>query len=410
MDFNDTPEEAAFRAEVRAFLQAHAPRKDAIQDRYTKAYPSPEMVQRARAWQRVKADNGFAAILWPERWGGRAGRPIEQLIYNQEESRYDVPRGVYDITLGMCIPTLMAYAPDSVLEKRVPAGMRGEEIWCQLFSEPGAGSDLAGLRTRARKVGDKWVINGQKVWTSRADIADFGLLIARTDDTALKHAGLTAFYVDMRSRGVDVRPIRQVSGDFNFNEVFLDDVEIPDVQRLGAVGDGWAVSLTTLSHERVTVGEIVGPNFADLFRFCTAPLPDGTRPVDDPAVRQRLADFYMRTEGVRHIRARVMTAMSQGKRPGPEASVAKVVNATKLQEMATFALDLMGPAGPVMDRDRAPMSGWFQQAFVYSPGKRVGGGTDEILKNIIAERVLGLPGDMRADRVPFNKIPTGLAD
>ena len=407
MDFDDTPAEATFRKEVRTFLEANATRKDEVQSRYTRAYPSDDMVQRARDWQRAKADNGFAAILWPRRWGGREGKPIEQVIYNQEESRYDVPRGVFEITLGMCMPTMLAYAAEHHLLQHVPSALQGREIWCQLFSEPSAGSDLAGLRIRARRDGDRWIVNGQKIWTSRADIAGFGLLLTRSDSSAPKHAGLTAFFLDMKSPGVEVRPIKQVSGDYNFNEVFFTDVSIPDSQRLGEVGKGWQVAMTTLSHERLTVGEIVGPNFADFFRLCTIPDRTGERPIDDAAIRQKLAELHVRTAGIRYTRYRVMTALSRGGNPGPEASIAKVVNACKLQEIAALALDLYGPAGMAMTPELTPMSGWFQQAFLYAPGKRIGGGTDEIMRNVIAERVLGLPADHRADKgVPFDQIPT----
>ncbi len=406
MDFDDSPAEAKFRKEVRAFLEANAIPKSQVQSRYTRAYPSDDMVQRACDWQKAKADNGFAAILWPRRWGGREGKPIEQVIYNQEESRYDVPRGVFEITLGMCMPTMLAYASEKDLLQHVPSALQGREIWCQLFSEPSAGSDLAGLRTRARREGDRWIINGQKIWTSRANIADFGLLLTRTDSTVPKHAGLTAFFLDMKSPGVEVRPIKQVSGDYNFNEVFFTEVSIPDSQRLGEVGKGWQVAMTTLSHERLTVGEIVGPNFADFFQLCTIPDNNGKRPVDDPAIREKLAELHVLTSGIRYTRYRVMTALSRGGNPGPEASIAKVVNACKLQEIAALALDLYGPAGMVMNPELTPMSGWFQQAYLYAPGKRIGGGTDEIMRNVIAERVLGLPADHRADKgVSFDKIP-----
>jgi alkylation response protein AidB-like acyl-CoA dehydrogenase len=406
MDFDDKPDEASFRADVRAFLEQHAARKRETSARLSQGAPDAEMVKRAREWQAIKADHGFASIQLPKRWGGREGKPIEQVIYNQEEAHFDVPRGVFEVTLGMCIPTLLSYAGQAVLERHVGPALRGKELWCQLFSEPSAGSDLAALRTRATRDGEDWFVSGQKIWTSHANIADFGLLLVRTDTKVPKHAGLTAFFVDMRSPGIEVRPIKRISGDHSFNEVFFDNVRVPDTQRLGAVGEGWSVALTTLSHERLAIAETSGPTFADIFRLCSEARINGKLPVENQGVREKLADWYVQTEGVRYTRYRVMTALSRGQKPGPEASIAKAVNATRLQEIVSLALDLMGPAAVVSDPDQSLYGGLFQDAYLYAPGKRIAGGTDEILRNIIAERVLGLPGDLRADRnMPFDEIP-----
>jgi alkylation response protein AidB-like acyl-CoA dehydrogenase len=310
------------------------------------------------------------------------------------------------VTLGMCIPTLLSYAGPAVLERHVGPALRGKELWCQLFSEPSAGSDLAALRTRATRDGEDWLVSGQKIWTSHANISDFGLLLARTDTKVSKHAGLTAFFIDMRSPGIEVRPIKRISGDHNFNEVFFDNLRVPDAQRLGAVGEGWSVALTTLSHERLAIAETSGPTFADVFTLCSKTRIGGKLPVENQSVRDRLADWYVQAEGVRYTRYRVMTALSRGQKPGPEASIAKAVNATRLQEIVSLALDMMGPAAVVCDQDQSLYGGLYQDAYLYAPGKRIAGGTDEILKNIIAERVLGLPGDLRADRnMPFDEIP-----
>ena len=247
MDFNDTPEEAAFRAEVRAFLSANAtlkrPDEPAQRSRYNEG---PEALARGKAWQAKKADAGFAGITWDPQWGGRGGTPIQQVIYGQEEGRYNVPRGYFEIGLGMCIPTLMHYGKPEQLRRYVRPALRGEEIWCQLFSEPAGGSDVAGLRTRAERDGDDWIINGQKIWTSGAHYCDYGIVLTRTDPNVPKHAGLTMFFIDMKSPGIEVRRIKQISGSSNFNEVFFTDVRVPDAQRLGAVGAGWRVSITTL--------------------------------------------------------------------------------------------------------------------------------------------------------------------
>jgi alkylation response protein AidB-like acyl-CoA dehydrogenase len=402
MDFSDTPDEAAFRAEVTAFLDANAERRAG-----RPADPEEvdaDYVTRARAWQARKAEAKFAGITWPKRWGGRGGTPMQQVIYSQEEAKYALPRGVFEIGLGMCVPTLMQYADQATAERHVCPALRGEDIWCQLFSEPGAGSDVAGLRTRAERDGEDWVINGQKIWTSGAHFSNYGLLLTRTDPSVPKHAGLTMFFLDMHSSGVEVRRIRQISGTSNFNEVFFTDVRIPDAQRLGDVGAGWKVALTTLMHERLAVGTISGPDFQELLELARTIEVNGVPATRDTSVREHLADWYVQSKGLEYTKLRTITALSRGQMPGPESSIFKVVSATKLQEIANYALDLMDSGGLVSDPATAPMRAMFQQALLYAPAGRIAGGTDEILRNIIAERVLGLPGDIRVDRdKPFNQ-------
>jgi alkylation response protein AidB-like acyl-CoA dehydrogenase len=412
MDFNDTPAEATFRADVKRFLDANARRKSATEaahrGRYIPDANMAESLARAKEWQAKKADAGFAAITWPKQFGGRGGSPIEQVIYNQEEANYAVPRGVFEIGLGMCIPTMMTYGSPAQLERYVRPALRGEEIWCQLFSEPAGGSDLAALRTRAVRDGDDWIINGQKIWTSGAHFADFGIIVTRTDPDVPKHQGLTFFFLSMKSPGIEVRRIKQISGTSNFNEVFFTDVRIPDSQRLGKVGDGWKVSLTTLMNERLAVGDAPGPDFDDIFALArTLELDDGPA-IRNPAVREKLADWYVKAVGLKYTKFRTMTALSRGQTPGPEASITKLVSASKLQEIASYGIDLIGVAGSVTDAELAPMQAWFQEAFLYAPGMRIAGGSDEILRNIIAERVLGMPGDIRVDKdVPFRELKTG---
>jgi alkylation response protein AidB-like acyl-CoA dehydrogenase len=412
MDFNDTPDEAAFRGEVRRFLDAEAPSKRAsapVPSRRLLGDPDwREAVKRAKQWQAKKADAGFAAITWPKQWGGREGSPIEQIIYNQEEAHYIVPKGAFEIGLGMCIPTLMAYGTPAQLERYVRPAVRGQEIWCQLFSEPAAGSDLAGLRTRAERDGEDWIINGQKIWTSGAHFADLGILITRTDPHVPKHRGLTMFFIDMHAPGIEVRRIKQISGTSNFNEVFFTDMRVPDHQRLGEVGAGWKVALTTLMNERLAVGDAPGPDFDDIFALARTLPIDGTPAIRDSAVRDKLADWYVKTQGLAYTKFRTMTALSRGQVPGPEASVTKLVSATKLQEIAAYAIDLIGLSGAVMDPQFAPMEALFQEALLYAPALRIAGGSDEILRNIIAERVLGLPGDVRVDKdAPFTAVRSG---
>ncbi len=411
MDFEDSPEEAAFRAEVRTWLDANAkPRvkrdtTDPLDER-----DDPDAMAKARAWQKTKADKGFARITWPKGMGGIGGTPMQSIIYGQEESKYDVPAGgPFAIGLGMCIPTVMTYCGDETKARYVKPAVEGAEIWCQLFSEPAGGSDVAALKTRAVKEGGTWTINGSKIWTTGAQFSDYGLLLTRTDPNVPKHKGLTMFHLSMKTPGVEVRPIKQASGASGFNEIFFTDVKIPDSQRVGEVGQGWQVALTTLMHERLAVGGGQGggldvPQLLQLAR--TLELEDGPA-IKNAAVREKIADWYVRSAGLKYTTLRTMTALSRGQQPGPEASIAKVVVASKLQDLSAFAMELEGEAGALTGND-APMHGMFQQGWLSAPGLRIAGGTDEILRNIIAERVLGLPGDVRVDKdVPFNKVPSG---
>ncbi|HEY5237982.1 MAG TPA: acyl-CoA dehydrogenase family protein [Rhizomicrobium sp.] len=410
MDFEDSTEEARFRAEARAWLDANAKPRDKREVADPLGDDQADAIRAAKQWQSTKADQGYARITWPKDVGGYGGTPMQQIIFNQEEAKYDVPpTGFFSIGLGMCIPTLMAYGSKDAVRRYVKPALHGEEIWCQLFSEPAGGSDVAALRTRAEKVGDEWVINGSKVWTTGAHYSDFGLLLTRTDPNAAKHKGLTMFFLSMKQPGVEVKPIKQISGGANFNEVFFTDVRIPDSQRLGEVGQGWQAALTTLMHERLAVGGGTGggldvPQLLQLARQLE--LEDGPA-IKNAAVREKLADWYVRSAGLKYTTYRTMTALSRGQQPGPEASIAKVVVAPKLQDMSAFAMELEGEAG-VMKGEDALEHGMFQMGWVAAPGLRIAGGTDEILRNIIAERVLGLPGDIRVDKdVPFNKVPSG---
>ncbi|HEY5046545.1 MAG TPA: acyl-CoA dehydrogenase family protein [Rhizomicrobium sp.] len=409
MDFEDTAEEAAFRAEVRAWLEANAkPRRHREASDAMAVDEDRGSMAAAKAWQAKKAQRGFARVTWPKELGGLAGSAMQQVIYNQEEGKFDTASGApFAIGLGMCIPTLMAYGSKDSIERHVKPALRGDEIWCQLFSEPAGGSDVAGLRMRAEKHGEEWIVNGQKIWTSGAHFSDYGLLLARTDAQAQKHKGLTMFYLSMKSPGVEVRPIRQASGAANFNEVFFTDVRIPDAQRLGPVGEGWKVALTTLMHERLAVGGGLGGGLdvKELLSLARAlELEDGPA-IKNAGVRERIADWYVRSAGLKYTTYRTMTALSRGQQPGPEASIAKIVVASKLQDLSAFAMELEGEAGALKGED-APMHGAFQMGWMSAPGLRIAGGTDEILRNIIAERVLGLPPDIRVDKeLPFNELP-----
>lgn len=402
MDFNDTAEEAAFRAEARAWLEANAPKTP------LSGKSEAELLVLAKAWQAKKAAARYACITWPEKLGGLGGTPIQQVIFSQEEAKVGAPRGFFDIGLGMCIPTVMAFADDATKARFVGPAVRGEEIWCQLFSEPAAGSDVAGLRTKAERDGDGWVINGQKVWTSGAHYCDFGIVLVRTNPDTAKHKGLTMFWIDMKAKGVTVKPIHQMSGGSNFNEVYFEDVRVKDSQRLGEPGQGWQVALVTLMNERLAVGGATGPNYGELLDVARAtPAGEGSA-LDDQAFREHLADWYVQAEGLKLTRFRAITALSRGQTPGPEASIGKIVSANQLQAMSHEALDVLDQFGLISDPAVAPLEAAFQQSVLWSAGLRIAGGTDEILKNIISERVLGLPGEIRVDKdLAFNDLPTG---
>jgi len=409
MNFDDTPQEAAFRAEARAWIDANAPRH-LLADLENAGFgglglTGVDPMTAQKAWQKTKAEAGWACLHWPKEYGGRGATPIERVIWQQEEAAFGKLSGVFIIGHGMCGPTLMA--SEEQKRRYLPPMAAGEDIWCQLFSEPAGGSDLAGLRTRAVRDGDDWVINGQKIWTSGAQHCQYGILITRTDPTVPKHKGLTMFFLDMKSPGVEIRPIKQANGQSGFNEVYFTDVRIPDAQRLGAVGQGWSVSLTTLMNERLSIGSGMPTGFEELFDFCCR-LDTGDGPaVDDRAVRSRLADWATKASGLKYTGMRAISALSRGETPGPENSIGKLVAGATMQDIATFALDLMGQYGAVSEPGLAAAQSRFQAMLLRSPATRVEGGTDEILRNIIAERVLGLPADIRVDKdVPFDQIPT----
>src|SRR4029077_2203560 len=307
----------------------------------------------------------------------------------------------------MCIPTMMAYAAPEHLTRYVKPALHGDEVWCQLFSEPAAGSDVAGIRTRAERDGDGWVINGQKVWTSGAHYCDYGIIITRTDPNVPKHSGLTMFFLSMKTPGVEVRPIKQISGGANFNEVFFTDVRIPDSQRLGKVGEGWKAALTTLMNERLAVGlPSGGLDIDELMELARDTDLDDGPAIRNQQVRGKIAEWYVQQQGLKLTRYRTLTALSKGQTPGPESSIIKIVAAPKMQDMGAFAMELMGHAG-IMKED-VPHAAGFQAQWIGGSGFTIAGGTDEILRNIVAERVLGLPADIRVDKdIPFNKLGKG---
>jgi len=407
MDLEYTAEERAWQKQVIAFLDSIAERRKPGQfEGYRRDQSRPGMLEIARGHQRKKFESGFAGISWPKEWHGQGRTSIQDAIYILEEQNYNISTGFFEVGLRMCVPTICTFGTAEQWDRYAPPALRGEEIWCQLFSEPAAGSDLAALRTRAEPSGDNWVVNGQKIWTSGAQFCDFGLLLARTDPNVPKHKGLTMYFLRMDTPGLEIRPIKQMSGASSFNEVFFNDVQVPDAQRLGAVGDGWKVAIGLLGRERFAPVSRK-PEFAELLDFVrTLNLEEGPA-LNDMAVRERLADWYVKSQAIKYTRLRTMTSLSRGKIPGPEASIMKLADVTRLQEMVSWGLDLLGSGG-AQNGSEEPLMNLFEDAFFYSAALRVAGGTDEIQRNIIAERVLGMPADMRIDKdLPFRDIPTG---
>ena len=407
MDFNDTPQVAEFRAKCRAWLEANAELKTKKTNSVKNMnVGNKSLLEAAAEWQKKKYDAGWAMIHWPKEFGGIGATPIERIIWAQEESKFNVPKGIYEIGLGMAGPVMMEYATDEQKERYLPPMAEGKEIWCQLFSEPSAGSDVAGLRSKAVQDGENWIVNGQKVWTSGAHFSDYGILVVRHDPGLEKHKGLTFFFVDMKSPGIEVKPIKQLTGGSSFNEVYFNDVVIPDSQRLGEIGDGWKVAITTLMNERLAVGDADGVDANEAFELAKKHNKDGEQLIDNNAVRESIADWYCEASGLKNTKLRTMSALSRGDTPGPEASITKIVSANKLQAIGNFGMDSSDMSGMLMDEESDFIK--FQMAWMGAAGLRIAGGTDEILKNIIAERVLGLPQEARADKgLAFKDIPSG---
>ena len=403
MDFKDNPEQASFRKNCREWLEKNAKLKIGVEKN---EFANIDFLQAAKDWQKKKYDAGWAMLHWPREYGGIAASAIERIIWSEEESKFDVPRGIFEIGLGMCGPVMMEYATEEQKARYLPPMAEGKEIWCQLFSEPSAGSDVAGLRSKAVQDGDNWIINGQKVWTSGAHFSDYGILVVRHDANLAKHKGMTFFFVDMKSRGIDVKPIKQITGGSSFNEVYFNDVVVPDSQRLGEIGDGWKVAITTLMNERLAVGDANGADVEEAFRWAKNQDDIGEPLINNRSVRSSIADWYCEANGLKNTKLRTMSALSKGETPGPEASITKIVSANKLQDIGNFGMDSLDMSG-MLKTDNAEIQS-FQNAWLGAPGLRIAGGTDEILKNIIAERVLGLPQDARADKgLPYKDIPTG---
>jgi len=395
---------APFRARCRAFLDAHR----RLAGRHQPGETDDESRARGVAYQQALADAGLAGITYPVEYGG-AGLTVEhQRVFNEEAEGFESPASLFMIGLGMCAPTILTFGTEEQKRALLPGLLRADTLWCQLFSEPGAGSDIASLQTRAVRDGDEWLVNGQKVWTSGAHYCDYGLMLARTDPDVPKHRGISMFVVPMHTPGVDPRPLRQIDGRAHFNEVFLTDARLPETALLGPVDEGWRCAVTMLMNERAALGAgnsgqgLSSEPFEGLValaRLCGA---NG-----DPIVRQALADVYLRERTLLLLGARLRAAAQAGRAPGPEASVGKIA-ITALDKLATgLALNIAGAGGVAWEADDGPAADR-KRAFLQAPGISIAGGTTEVQKNIIGERVLGLPKEPQVDRdTPFRDLLVG---
>ncbi|GAA0762261.1 acyl-CoA dehydrogenase [Erythromicrobium ramosum] len=405
MDFNDTPEEAAFRARAKSWLAKHAPHHELPRG---ETLPDADEAARARAWMRELFDGGWSGLTFPKALGGGGLTGIEAVIFSEEESQYHLPKGPFtSIGTGMALPVIAKHGNDDQKSRFIEPTLKGETTWCQLFSEPAAGSDLAALRTKAVQADDgsgDWIVNGQKVWSSFAHLTDWGILVVRTDPTVPKHKGLTFFVVDMQTPGIEIRPIRQISGMSEFNETFLTDVRIPDANRIGAVGEGWACCMTVLMGERLGSGAHRSGIEPLLELAGKTPAGDGSTMLDNTGIRLALAEALADEQGERFFQARLRTMVSKGENPGALAGMVKLAYAGRQQKALGLAMELSGLHSIAADPTDEAIAR-LQYDYIYSTVMRIAGGADEVLRNQIAERVLGMPGEVRMDKdIPFEKL------
>jgi len=388
MDLSYSPEEERFRTELRTWLQQNPPG------------PEPERMDEwvtyGKRWQRMLYDAGWCGVAWPKEYGGRGATLIEQIIFQEEMARAKTPLLINLAGLTMGGPVLIAHGTDEQKRRHLKTILAAEEIWCQGFSEPNAGSDLAALKTRAVLDGDDFIVTGQKVWTSFARYADWCMLLVRTDPDAPKHKGITFLLVDMHSPGVTVRPLKQISGDEDFNEVFFEDVRVPRQNVIGHVNGGWEIAITTLMHERATLTfsrQLQSRTaLTDMIAFARTWEHHGRRATANPIFRQQLAQAVIDSAAIRYTAYRSLTKTLRGGVPGPEGSMEKLFWSEMYQRMLDTALAIEGPyAQLVKGSPRVPDKGQWPHLMLYSRGRTIAAGSSEIQRNIIAERVLGLP-------------------
>jgi alkylation response protein AidB-like acyl-CoA dehydrogenase len=394
MDLSFSEEEERFRQRVRAFMQANLP-----EGWGTPAYrqtAGDDVTALQRGWMRRLHEAGFLGMAWPKEYGGQGASQIELAIFNEEAARFRAPNPINGVGLILAGPTIMAHGTDDQKKRFLPKILSGEELWCQGFSEPNAGSDLASLRTRAELVGDEFVVNGQKCWTTMAQDADWCILMVRTDPTAPKHRGISYLLVDMKTPGVTVRPLKQMTGGHEFNEMFFDNVRVPRHNLLGELHGGWRVGVTTLMNERGTSAFAVWLRyritFDELVEMARKQVRGGKPATQDPIIRQQLAQIYVDLEGLRYISYRTFSQILKGGTPGPEGSVSKVVWSELNQRLNEVAINLEGPTSQLVRKSPYVIDeGRWQFTFLRSRANTIEAGTSEIQRNIIAQRVLGLP-------------------
>jgi len=385
MDFRDAPEEASFRSELRSWLEENLP------DGWRELSPSRTRwnADVSREWSKKLYEAGYVGLTWPKEYGGRAAPYTHQAVFLEEMVRAEAPEHIGVIGLGMAGPTIISHGTDEQKNRHLANILSGDEVWCQGFSEPGSGSDLASLRTKAVRDNGHFVVNGQKVWSSFAHIADWCILLVRTDPDAKKHQGITYLLVDMHSDGVDVRPLNQMSGEPEFNEIFFSDVRVPIENVLGEVNAGWGVAMTTLLHERGTLGFGLTARL-EVAMNKVVTLARETGAERDPLIRDRIARHWVELQGLKFTNYRALTTLVKTGVPGPEGSIAKLFWSESNQRLTKLALEIMGPRAQ-LDGDEGIWDGYWQYQQLRSRGNTIEAGTSEVLRNIIAERVLGLP-------------------
>jgi alkylation response protein AidB-like acyl-CoA dehydrogenase len=388
MDLGLTPSELQFRDELRAWLKLNLPKKSSHTVRTSES--TAAYYQFLKDWQRKLYDGGYTGIAWPKEFGGRGATFIEQAIFQEELALADAPELFGTIGLSLVGPTIIAMGTNEQKKRYPPKMLSGEEIWCQGFSEPNAGSDLASLETKGVRDGDHYVVNGQKIWTSYAHMADCCMLVVRTDTAAPKHKGLTCLLVDMKSPGISVRPLKMMSGDSAFNEMFFSNVRVPTSCVLGKVNDGWNVALTALSNERANLGIGLYVAFKRNFDALVSQarkLRLGKTVIEDPVIRQKLAQAFVELEVFRLNTTRALSNLAKRGAPGPEGSIQKLYWSELNQRNAQIAMEVLGPYAQLTDFD----GGRWTYNYLRSRGNTIEAGTSEVQRNIIAQRVLGLP-------------------
>jgi alkylation response protein AidB-like acyl-CoA dehydrogenase len=399
MDLNYSAEDRAFRDKTRRWLEANTPTEDL------------KTLAERKAWHRKLYEAGYVGMLWPKEYGGWGATAMQQAIVQDEMAKIGAPPAINGLGIGFIGPTIIVHGTEAQKQRYLKKMLTAEEIWCQLYSEPNAGSDLAGLKTRAEDAGDHYVVNGQKIWTSSGPIADWGLLLARTDPKAAKHKGISSLLMTMRQPGVEVRPLKQITGHALFSEVFMTNARVEKSDLVGKLNEGWAIAQTTLGYERGgnSLGRVTryAIAFHQLVRATKQLRRAGKPLLEDPAVRAKLGRLYAELEVQRYAGLRILSTLNKGERPGPESSITKLSYTEFEKRYYDTALEILGPWGQTMTARQefeeidtsSGEAGTWATAFLWARAGTIYSGSSEIQKNIIGERVLGLPKEVRADRM-----------